>query len=151
MERDNNHSGLSAKCHDVGVAVGIVIAKNAKILLMQRAGSTGAGTWATPGGVIDFGETPEDAAKRETKEETSLKVIELEYAGYTNDIHTEKPLHYVTLRFFATSFRGSAIITEPHKCTAMDWFSIENLPKPLYEPTAIYLKREDVIEKIKSS
>lgn len=151
MERDNNHSELSAKCHDVGVAVGIIIAKNGEVLMMQRTGSTGTGTWAIPGGGIEFGETPEEAAVRETREETGLKVNDLEFVGYTNDVHEERPLHYVTLRFFTNNIVGTPTITEPEKCTGMGWFSITNLPAPLFEPTARILSRKDVIKRISKS
>lgn len=151
MERDNNHSGLSAKCHDIGVAVGIIIAKNGEILMMQRAGSTGEGTWAIPGGAVEFKESPEEAAVRETMEETGIEVNNLEFLGYTNDIHEEKPLHYVTLRFFTSSFDGTPKITEPDKCTSMGWFPIHSLPSPLFKPTERILSRNDVIERINKS
>ena len=45
-----------------------------EILLMQRAGSHGAGTWSIPGGGMDLGETISKAVARELFEETSIKV-----------------------------------------------------------------------------
>jgi ADP-ribose pyrophosphatase YjhB (NUDIX family) len=50
-------------------AAGIMFLHDGRVLLMKRAGAPHAGTWALPGGGIEAGETPEDAARRETREE----------------------------------------------------------------------------------
>lgn len=44
-----------------------------KVLLMRRAGHDHVGLWACPGGGIEDGETAEQAARRETLEETGLE------------------------------------------------------------------------------
>ncbi len=41
------------------VGVGIVIRKNDRVLLMRRQGAHGSGSWSTPGGHLDPGESPE--------------------------------------------------------------------------------------------
>jgi len=46
-----------------------------EVLLMRRAGKDHAGKWALPAGGIEKGETPEQAARRETEEE----------AGYSHE------------------------------------------------------------------
>ena len=53
--------------------------KNDEILLVKRVFEPAKGEWSLPGGFIELGETPEDAAKRELKEETNLdgKAIKL--------------------------------------------------------------------------
>lgn len=52
------------------------VVKNAegKILLVLRANEPEAGCWTVPGGRVEPGETLEDAAVRETLEETGLRV-----------------------------------------------------------------------------
>lgn len=50
----------------VGVGVAVIVKRGGKILLIKRQGSHGAGTWAPPGGHIDFGESVEETARRET-------------------------------------------------------------------------------------
>lgn len=49
-----------------------VITDGNKILLIKRLNNPYAGHWALPGGFIDPGEKPEQAAKRELEEETGL-------------------------------------------------------------------------------
>jgi len=54
-------------------AAGILFVRaDRKILLMRRSGGDFPGTWATPGGGIEEGETAEETARRETLEETGL-------------------------------------------------------------------------------
>ncbi|OAP64355.1 hypothetical protein AYL99_00327 [Fonsecaea erecta] len=57
-----------------------------KFLLGQRLGSHGAGTWALPGGHLEFGESLEECAAREVREETGLEVDEIEFLTATNDV-----------------------------------------------------------------
>ncbi len=45
-----------------------------QLLFIQRAIAPGLGQWCFPGGFLNFGETPEQALQRETREETSLEV-----------------------------------------------------------------------------
>ena len=53
------------------VGVGVLITKDDLVLLMKRQNSHGDGTWAPPGGHLEYGETPEECAMRETQEETA--------------------------------------------------------------------------------
>jgi ADP-ribose pyrophosphatase YjhB (NUDIX family) len=45
-----------------------------RLLLVQRGSAPSAGLWSVPGGRIEAGETPEQAAAREVREETGLQV-----------------------------------------------------------------------------
>lgn len=44
------------------VGVGVIITKDQHVLLLRRHSVHGAGTWSTPGGHLDFGESPEACA-----------------------------------------------------------------------------------------
>ena len=140
-----NYSGPSAKPHDSGVAVSIIVIKNDKILLLKRqGGATGEGTWSMPGGGVEFMEDPLEAASRELFEETGLKTKKFKMLGYSNDTHEAEKLHYVTFTFYTDQFEGEPFIAEPHKCTEIGWFSPHKLPSPLYVPLKHQLRTKAV-------
>jgi len=56
------------------VAVGAVVFKGGKILLVKRAKAPQKDLWAIPGGAVKLGETLQAAAERETREETGLEI-----------------------------------------------------------------------------
>ena len=59
---------------DPTVAVALVVTLHNEILLVQRANPPRQGYWSLPGGFLDAGEDPREAARRECLEETGLQV-----------------------------------------------------------------------------
>jgi 8-oxo-dGTP diphosphatase len=59
------HSGLCADMY---------VIREGKFLVLTRSGSVGSGVEYIPGGLVERGEDPRDAAIRETREETGLDV-----------------------------------------------------------------------------
>jgi len=116
------------------VGVGVIILRDGLVLLGQRIGSHGAGTWALPGGHLEFGETVEQCAAREVLEETGLELREFEAAPYTNDVFASEQKHYVTLFIVSASQQGEPAILEPGKCLGWRWFRWSALPSPLFQP-----------------
>ncbi|MBP3799691.1 MAG: NUDIX domain-containing protein [Bacilli bacterium] len=58
-------------------AYGLVI-KDGKVLLIKKFGGPYDGKLDLPGGTIEFGERPEDALKRELKEEVGIEVVDFQ-------------------------------------------------------------------------
>lgn len=53
---------------------GAVVVRDGRALLVKRAREPFLGWWDVPGGYLEYGEHPEDAARRELKEETGLDI-----------------------------------------------------------------------------
>jgi len=66
----------------------LVCVKNNNILLVRRAFEPEKGKWSLPGGFIELGETPEDAAIRELKEETNLNGVPVQLIGHCSHFNT---------------------------------------------------------------
>jgi len=114
------------------IGVAVIVKKDGKVLLGKRKNAHGDGTWALPGGHLEFNETIEACAEREVFEETGLDIKNVRYGAYTNDIFTNEQKHYVTLFVTAEFSHGKLELKEPHKCEHWDWFSWDDLPKPKF-------------------
>ncbi|KAF7122589.1 hypothetical protein CNMCM5793_000614 [Aspergillus hiratsukae] len=112
----------------VGVGV-VVLNKEGKIILGKRKGSHGAGTWAFPGGHLEFGESFEACAVREVLEETGLSVHDVRFLTVTNDVMEAEGKHYITVYVGAIVKEDNAQpqILEPEKCDEWRWISWEDV------------------------
>lgn len=66
----------SARVHhtDPKVAVGVAVFHDGRLLLVRRTMDPGRGKWSLPGGYLDLGEDPREAAAREALEEAGVVV-----------------------------------------------------------------------------
>ena len=62
-----------------------VIARRGFVLLARRANPPYAGLWDLPGGFLEAGETPEDALRRELREELDATVRRARLVGFEPD------------------------------------------------------------------
>jgi len=116
------------------VGVGVLVRNEDKYLLMKRHNSHGEGTWSPPGGHLEFGETFEQCAIRETREETSLLIGRVIFLGISNDFFEEEDKHYITIWMEAKQYRGEARINSSREMTEIGWFSLDEMPAPLFLP-----------------
>ena len=115
-----------------------------QFLFGQRLSKHGNGTWAPPGGHLEFGETPEQCAARELYEETGILLIpdQFRVVGVTNDIFSDDK-HYVTIHCrVKLNFLPNPVIREPDKCAGCYWININKLPDNLFLPAQNLLKQK---------
>ncbi len=73
--QDDSSSNVRLYKHPVvGASAFVQEPVEGRILLVLRANEPGKGLWALPGGVVEYGETVEDAVVREVLEETGIKI-----------------------------------------------------------------------------
>ncbi len=125
----------------VQIGTGIIITKGNQVLLIKRKGPHGAGTWSTPGGHLDFGEMPEQCARREAKEEVGVDVVEARFRAVTNDIFEEEERHYITLWMDCKILPQDPFIAAEEEVTELGWFAWDALPSPLFLPLENLLKK----------
>ena len=118
----------------VAVGVGVLVLREGKVLLGRRRGSHGTGTWSAPGGRLEFGESIEECARRELREETSLELGPVVLGPFTNDLFAEVQEQYLTVFVVASQTVGEPVNAEPHKCEGWAWFRWSELPSPLFQP-----------------
>ena len=125
------------------IAVGAVIFKQNKVLLVKRKNPPAQGMWAIPGGKVRWGETLKQALRREIKEELNIdiepgrliKVIEF-VPEQEND-----RFHYIILDFLAAITGGE--LKAGDDALAVKWFDRKELKKsPVTESTRTLLKDE---------
>jgi 8-oxo-dGTP diphosphatase len=114
------------------VGVGVMIVKNGAVLLGQRRGSHGAGEYAFPGGHLEYMESFEHCAQRETLEECGVEIENIRFQFVAN-VQTYAPRHYVHVGLLADWKSGTPEILEPEASGAWAWYDLEDLPQPLFE------------------
>jgi len=113
------------------VGVAIIVAKDDQVLLIKRKGPHGKGTWSTPGGHLDFGETPEECAAREAREEVGVAVTDIRFRAATNDVFESEGKHYITI-WMDGKWTGEPYIAAQEEVAELGWFPWDSLPEPLF-------------------
>ncbi|MEW6568080.1 MAG: NUDIX domain-containing protein [Chloroflexota bacterium] len=118
----------------IGLGVGAVIHDGqGRILLLKRSGlldpsRSTVGLWSNPGGEVDFGETVEQAAVREAREELGVDITVERTIGFSDQILPQAGLHWHLVTFLARIAAGEPRILEPEKVGELRWFRVEELP-----------------------
>jgi ADP-ribose pyrophosphatase YjhB (NUDIX family) len=91
----------------IAVAV-IVRGPDERVLFLRRSKDPARGKLALPGGFVDFGETAEEAARRETREEVNLELGGLEFLCSAPNRYVYGGINYAVLDFFFVSRAADA-------------------------------------------
>lgn len=126
----------------VRAAVAVIVTNGENILFGQRRTEDYGFEWQLPGGWINSGETPEQAATREVEEETALKLVRLTFVALTNNIFSSQN-HSISLCFEAECDNPEELtIREPEKCLGWQWKKWREVEENLFLPLA-ELKKSD--------
>ncbi len=131
---------MSEKTVRVGIACW-VFNPAGLVLLGKRLSKHGFGTWAPPGGHLEFGESPTECASRELFEETGIFIPNTHFhqVDITNDIFPDR--HYITIHYRADSITATPILCEPDKCEMWKWFNPNNVPQNLFSPAEKFIMK----------
>jgi ADP-ribose pyrophosphatase len=127
------------------VAVGAIVFKEEKILLVKRNKAPHKDLWAIPGGSVEHGETLQEAAEREVREETGLNIK----AGkpiYTFDLIERDNAGNVRFHYVIVDLEAEYISGELRPADdALDarWFTPESL-----EHTAMSNSTRTLLQKL---
>jgi len=104
-----------------------------RVLLIQRSekDSVGANTWENAGGNIELSENPEEAMKREIREETGITDIRIERVAYVTLVNGKVP--YLIIAYLCETFTEAVALSDEHQ--AFIWADKEEctelLPKEI--------------------
>ena len=105
-------------------AAAIVVDGQGKVLLLKHRFRPGTG-WGIPGGFIEAGEQPDEAVRRELREEVGLELAGVEVVT-TRAFHKPRQIEIV----FRCRPKGDAS-PQSIEIRRASWFSIDSLPEGL--------------------
>ena len=124
--------------------VGLFVFNDENKVLMQLR--TDYNSWGFPGGAMELGESFEDVAIRELKEETSLDIIEMKMIKILSgeDTYREYPngdkLYDITGLFVVKKYHNNLKIND-NESKKLEWFKIDNLPENMTNHTKKILNK----------
>jgi mutator protein MutT len=121
-------------------AVTLVLNEENQLLMMRR---TDSGHWGIPGGAVELGEVIEEAARRETREETNIEVNEMSLFGVFSgpELYYKYPngdeVYNVSIVYLVKEWSGEVKLNDEH--SEWSWFASNEIPKDISPPIATIL------------
>ncbi|MCC9738514.1 NUDIX hydrolase [Streptomyces sp. MNU89] len=121
-----------------GIAAAIVV-NEGRVLMVRRRVSEAQLSWQFPAGEIEPGEAREDAAVRETQEETGLTVAAVKLLGERVHPKTGRLMSYTACQVVG----GTAHVADTEELAELSWVAHGEIPQyvpyGLFEPVQDYL------------
>jgi 8-oxo-dGTP pyrophosphatase MutT (NUDIX family) len=123
-------------------AVVLIFNDKNELLLQHRTD----GGWGLPGGIMELGESLEETAKREVKEETGLLIGHLKLEGvfsgseYFLKVANGDELYSVTAVYSTRDYEGEIKMDESESVD-LQFFSLEQLPEGLQKSYLDFIKQ----------
>ncbi len=108
-----------------------------KILLIQRGVEPFKGEWALPGGFVDPGETLDEAALRELKEETGLENVFLEQLYTFGAVNRDPRERVVSVAYVALVQPDDHTTVARTDADDAKWFPLSNIPQLAFDHSDI--------------
>jgi 8-oxo-dGTP diphosphatase len=141
-------SNLKPGVHYIGVSVSFYCYSGDGLFVMHKRSSKcrdEQGAWDFGGGKLEFGETPEEGVLREVIEEYGVGGEILEQLP-ANSILRESEgakTHWLTIPFVIKVDIKKVVNADPEKIVEIDFFDLNNLPKPIHKGAETTLKKFD--------
>ena len=126
------------------VAVGAIVFKNDRVLLVRRGQSPSQGLWAIPGGSVELGESLQEAAEREIFEESSL-TIRANEPVFTFDFVEQDDIGRIRYHYVIVDLMADYIAGEPRPgddVTEARWVSSQEMKKLEVSPKTLELLKK---------
>ncbi len=107
-------------------AVGVLIDDHGRLLLVRRRYPPRAGLWSLPAGFMEYGESPQQCARREVLEETGLRVGLGRLVGVYSG-QDDPRTHAILVVYRAAWFKGRPQAGDD--ASEIGWFPLERLPR----------------------
>lgn len=129
---------------------GVIVKKDRNDYLVLLLRDTDFPNWYLAKGHVELGETLEQAALREVREEAGLRHLKVHfllgtYERFVEKANEQKVIHY----FLMTSTQDEMPTVSDHPNAELKWFSLDSLP-PMYLPEQLDVITKN-LEKIKNS
>jgi 8-oxo-dGTP diphosphatase len=125
-----NDAEIASPAPRVGVGV-LLIDAFGRVLLTLRKRAPEAGHWSIVGGKLDFLETLEQCAVRETFEEVGVNAAIDSLLCITDHCLPGEGQHWVSPAYLGRMLSGEAKNCEPDKTCEVRWFPLDELPPNL--------------------
>jgi 8-oxo-dGTP diphosphatase len=129
------------KTEKPGISAAIIVSEG-RVLMVRRRISEGELMWQFPAGAIEAGESAEEAAARETEEETGLTVKVLRLLGERVHPKTQRLMSYTACE----PISGEAHVADDDELDAVAWVALDEIPE--YVPYGLFGPVQEYLDEV---